>query len=406
MTDSLQVEDKFARKAMLYSVIVCLASTLFRILFISICTILSGEGGEFILFDNYNIVYYALDYSNGFITRGLAGALFGKAVMNMGVSVVLWVPIIKIIYSFCFYAMAFAAMKKYFRTDNTLCIMIAMMFMRPLYLNSSVMYVIKTDIFWYTCMIPILIVLWSDKRSKFALKMTVVLIFSIISMLFHQAFIFIFAPLVCAILLDKNEMKWLVVYGLIMCTVFVFLSKFCTGDYTEVRDMIMSNLEASGMWERIKPLASTLVTDDGTPCGIYYEYGDARISQLSGDDYNSQHLLELYTEFHIPIAMCLVGICGLSFGISLMTIGEYCKTILKHKLKSAFLASIFILPFISLILFTIDADRWLLMTLTSLNVFAIYVALKYGIRVPVKPKTCTLMFAAQLICIPFFVIRS
>lgn len=332
----------------------------------------SGQGNPFIMFDSYNIVYYALNYDNGFLSRALAGELFGKVVLSAGENIVYWSIIVKHIYSFIFFAILTYGIAKYSRDNNVLFLSV-LLFMRPFYLNSSAMYVLKTDIFWYISLVFIVVLLWKDKNKYFGIKMLFVVLLSIIAMLFHQAFIFIFAPLVCAILIDKKEPAWFLVYGFSMCAVFICLTKFGQGDYDIICEQVIGNLEEAGIWPHIKDLS--LKTSNGDLFSLYYEYNDSRLTQLK----NSPELAALYLGNHLPVALIVMFASSWSIIASLTVINKYCDSVLNNYLLKQLLTGVFLIPFIALLLLTIDADRWALMTLTSLNIFSMYVAIKHKV---------------------------
>lgn len=350
------------------------------------------DGGFFGMFDHYSLVYYAVDYSNGLLTRALAGELFGEALLSLGLQLPIWATVIKTVYTLVFYAFLWLLIKKYYNTDIKFAAMISIMFMRMLYLNSAGMYVIKTDIFWYACMIPIILLLWSDTEKHFNFKMIGVILSSGIAMLFHHSFIFVFAPLVCAFLIDKKRYKWFVGYGVFMIAVFLYLAKFCTGDYQAICNQVMTRFSDAGILTSIESLPNVMHAEDGNFSGLYYEYGDSRLTQI----YESELLRDLYFDYHLPICCIQLAIGCASVYLVFKILKIYFKDVLHSKWQSQILTLVFILPFIALAFFTIDIDRWALMTLTSLDIFAIYVCQKYNIRVNVNPKLVYTSFGVQM----------
>lgn len=341
--------------------------------------------------DIYDIPYYAVNYDNGLIIRGLAGELFGKFLLGFGDNFAVAIIVLKMIYTLVFCVMLIIFAKRYVTADPKLCAMICVMFMRPWYLNSAISYCAKPDIYWYLCMIPIVLCLWSNEEKYFNIKMIAVILFSFVAMLFHHSFIFIFAPLICAFLIEKKHYKWFVIYGCFMCAVFIFLIKFCTGDYETILDQVNSNLDNAGLLDVLNSLPHVMRGEDGNFAGLYYEYGTDRATQL----YHSEMLMSRYFADHIPIFGIQMSLSVLSLIVTFRVISIYCKTVLNNKWLSRLLAVIFILPFLALLIFTIDVDRWALQTLTGLNIFAIYLAKKYDIKIDMSLDTFGKMFIAQ-----------
>lgn len=361
----------------------------------------SSDFGFYDVYDNYDLPYYAINYDNGLIVRGLAGELFGNFLLSVGPDFAFVTILIKTAYIIFFAGIVIIAARRCDLSDHNLGMLIMLMFMRPFYLNSAVKYTIKADIFWYACILPVIFLLCFDNKKHFNLKMIVVLLCSTIAMLFHHSFIFIFSPLICAFLIEKKQYKWFAIYGVYMCALFLSLLLFFHGDYDLVKLQVMSNLESSGIWDCIEDNPNLWLLDDGSMAGLYYEYGADRLTQL----YESDDLQGMYSE-HVVLFFIQMGMSIFSLIYSIRIIHNYCRTVLKSKYLILLIISVFVLPFVALIFFTIDIDRWALMTLTSLNIFSLYLAKKYDIHVNIPAMIFYISFVVQMVVFPFMCFSS
>ena len=328
---------------------------------------MTGDG-LYAHFDLYGFLYYCVDYSNGIVTRGLGGAIIRPLFNNcsdfvLAFAIAKWV-MMAVIYLIII-GVLFYLIKK---SNNNIAILIGLISIRPFYLLSRG-YAIRTDHFWYVCLIFMIILLLKD--SKFNLRMVGVTLLSTICMLFHHAFIFIFAPLICLILFEKKQTKWFIAYGIIMCIEFLLLTFFGSGDYDYIVSHmvdVMSNLNCmdSTMWDCY---GDSVFYKNRLIEALEMEYNDSRATQIFtyGD--------LMYKYIHKTIPLCLVQIFSscMSFYLSLKVIHQQVK---KARFNKLFYVILF-LPFVVLCCFTIDIDRWYLMLLTTMNIFAIYLLNKY-----------------------------
>ena len=323
------------------------------------------------MFDLYGFLYFCVDYSNGLVSRGLCGEVTKLLFSNSTNFVVEFITIKSILIGILYSSIIGFGIWCYIKRKDTIVFALSFICIRPLYLLSKI-YTIRPDHFWYVCLFIIVILLFND--VKFNRNMILVLLLSIIAMLFHHAFIFVFSPLVCLILYDKKSMKWFLLYSGIMCIEFLLMTLLFKGDYQYICNHVVKLMHEFGLWDNY---GSSVFKSD-IISALDMEYNSSRLLQVV----SYPGLLEEYITKHIPLLgiYVLTG-CG-SLCFSWNIISNYAR----NGRSINFITMIIFLPFLMLLIFTVDCDRWFLMILTSLNIFSMYLLLKNKVTIDINFK--------------------
>lgn len=341
------------------------------------------------MFDAYGILYWTIDYSNGFLSRGLAGELFFDSISAISDNPAFNFVLCKVIYVLVLYATGVLILRKCIARDGNIAKYVAVLFIHTGYLTSFA-YGFRTDMFWYISLAISICLLWNhDESRSISLKMLIITALTVIAMMFHQAFIFIFAPLICVFLIDKKQKIWFIVYGITASLAFVLITIFGKGDYDIICQQAMSNLIDSGLFEQFDGAFEENIA------AFRYEYLDSRATQLMDPDLISQ-----YVYAHLP-CLCVHLILGFnSLLVSIFAIKDYIKTYVDNKYVKILIPIVFILPFVALLCFTIDCDRWFLQTMLSLNIFSLYVIVKKGVRPKLIDTLCSIAIIVNFVSLP------
>ena len=343
----------------------------------------------YLTFDLYGFLYFCVDYSNGIVPRGICGEI-GKLIFGNGnVDIPIFIVVVKTACIVLIFTFLISVLVYCYKKNHELAISTAMLFIRPFYFVSK-LYVVKPDHFWYLGLVFMIALLWKD--SHITVKTICVTVISTICMMFHHAFIFVFAPLICLLLFEKKCYKHMVAYGITMCIEFLLYSFVFTGNY----DYVVQH-------------AGDLLMQYGFPdVFLEYTHADHMIMALKCD-HQSNRFTQIFTEeilwkqyisYHIPfLVMYLAAGCS-SLYVSSRIISSYAK---EHKC-SWFVLSAFIVPFIFLLLFTVDCDRWALMYLTSMSIFAVYLLSKKKVSIKITESHILMLILAVVFqVIAFFV---
>lgn len=338
-------------------------------------------------FDLYGFLYFCVDYSKGIVPRGICGEI-GKLIFGSGnISVPTFVFVFKtVIIALMFLAMIFFLFYCY-KKNFELGIFVALLLFRPFYFLSK-LYVIKSDNFWYLGLIFIVLLLWND--SHITIKTVAVTLISTACMLFHHGFLFVFAPLVCLFLFEKKQYKHMFTYGVIMCIEFLLFSFVFKGDYEYIVTHAEELLRQYGMSES----SIEHMYDGDIILALQSDYQMSRFTQT----FEHKFLLGQYVHYHIPVMVMyiLASLAGVYAIWSV--ISKYTK---EHKCSLLVLAA-YIIPFLFLMLFTVDCDRWFLMYFMSASVFALYLVFKRNVKFEFKPIYISLLMSSVIFQIILF----
>ncbi len=170
--------------------------------------------------NSYTLTYYAINYDNGLISRGLIGEIFLLLGLTTKTEVV--IANIFIIFSLMFFISYVLNMlvKKY----NNYFILIALLFI----INTgsftfmySYLELGRLDIYIY--ILGILSLLCINKKKLFLIP-----IFSIIGMLIHESYLIWLSPMICMVLLyeysntkEKNYLKTFIINIIVLLSMFI-----------------------------------------------------------------------------------------------------------------------------------------------------------------------------------------
>lgn len=302
----------------------------------------------------YSFVYYFVDYSNGFITRGLIGTLFGFLLndnINFFNNFLKLNDILVIFWFSLLFLLLFLYVKKNKLDNYSNCFYLLFVFTTcTAFLDSYTS--LRLELFWCILLIPMLFILQKDFNT---INFLIICCFSLFCMIIHQGFIFVFAPLICVILLDKNRKKEFVMYGIFMCAIFLIFSCFCKVDFDYLLEHAYALIEKRGLNEYLSNYK------DYIEYALSLEYKLSRTEQMGV-------LWNEYITKHIPITL---GILVLNL-INLIITIKVIYNLIENKKNFIIYCIIFLLPFFMLLIFSIDCERWLLLLMQSLHLFVYY----------------------------------
>lgn len=328
-------------------------------------------------FDLYGFLYFCVDYSDGIVSRGLCGEITQLLFSNSTNFVVKFITFKVVLIGLLYLSIIIFGIYCFIKRKDMIVFALSLICIRPLYLLSK-FYSIRPDHFWYICLFIIIVLLFRDTKLNF--NMILITLISSVAMLFHHAFIFVFAPLICLVLYDKKATKWFYTYAGLMCVEFLLLTLCCKGDYQYICNHMIDAMHDFGLWD----LYGGSVFNDSIICALDMEYNSSRLFQVM----SYPGLLQEYVTRHIPLlGFNLIAACGsLIFSVKVITKYMYSQK------NTNMISAIILLPFIMLLLFTIDCDRWFLMTLTTLNLFSMYLLLKNKVDIVISKKWYYLFF--------------
>ncbi len=301
------------------------------------------------IIDYYNSATFLISYKNGFISRGFIGTIFNliplekfliaiAIVTGIGV-VVLTIFILKNVFQIFFE-----------RIDEPVCFWFLFMMcsntvLHFMFRNSHT----KMDLFWYLLFIPIFASFLNFEKNKIR-NIIFLFLFSIISILIHQAFIFVLAPFILILLWDINEKKILIPYILTIGITFFICQFLGKGNYELIAEEAFSK-------------ANTIFYDKRA---LNY------IQKMLLMEYKMsvfEHFKALKNEFlnvnlKLFFEMSLFNIINISILIRMLiyTYKEKLKLYLPFLLLSQF----------PLYLLTIDYERWLFLFLLNLQFLVVF----------------------------------
>lgn len=363
-----EYENIFKNKYFLILLAICFTDILSYLIF------WSQNNNIISLFDLYGFTYYCLDYSDGFITRGLAGTLFRDIILNFADLMVIDYQVSFLIHKFILICVVWlmiilgiSYVAKYNVSNMKILTLICF---HPMYIT-NIFYTIRTDMYWFISIGISVFLLMKD--TKLNIKMCVITLLSIIAMLFHHAFIFVYAPLICLILIDKKEKKWFLIYGIILCVAFIVISLLGACEYTYAANTVKGYLRELGFNETY--------AEESYLCGIAlkYEYEESRLTQVF-----SEFMLTEYKRHISKTIFLLIPLSLCSILTTRKIIKAYWTTENVTKFQKRISLTVILLPILALLVFTIDCDRWFTMILAYFNMYAIYLMTRYNIQITSK----------------------
>ncbi len=352
-----------------------------KLLFLSICLWLGLMYGEYCYiyviekdvnwFDLYGSVYLLIDYSKGLVPRGLLGEIFKHFMFSPGFHFVSSLMLMKTIFvgfMLCVFLVIFYKIVS--KRNIKDCFLLCMLFVHPFYLLSR-MYEIRNDAVWYLFLPLMLLVVW--KMQNKYLQFAILILCSTICMLSHQAFIFTFAPLICVLLLLQESYVEFFAYGIILVSEFLIINfGFRNYDYNDMVNLVYTKLA-------------------NTDAGRFFtqQYIDGAVEADLRGEYGTSHVTQIYTEEMYQILYRDINFPRLRFFV-IMSVASLIVTIkslyvwIRQNKKHLLLLGIILLPFVFLLCFTIDCERWFLMILLELNIIIGYLIYTKKIDVVVK----------------------
>ena len=318
------------------------------------------------IFDIWGCTYFFVDYSNGFLQRGLIGSLLLPFIDLFGTDFSSFLIISKI--GFLVVYLDFILYLVYNLLFKLSACNIALVFficVRPFYLLSRI-YALRVDNFWYVFIPIMLYCLYKEYKESYTF--IVLFLCTTLCMLCHQAFILTYAPLFCVLLLLLKYYKAFIGYCcsiLIEFFIIVFTPKY---DFGVLHNTVFEKIYSTNL----PLLLDNYILTDKVEGALYVVYN----SSVTGLWKNNSLQYE-YLYSHFPTLCWLVALSFISLLFSLLVIYNWQY----DKRKKVFFISILVIPFIVLLLFTIDCDRWFLMLLTELNIIAVWLLYKEKVQI-------------------------
>lgn len=341
-------------------------------------------------FDMYGSTYLFVDYSMGFVPRGLLGSLLKPFIEKNANHLVLSLVFMKVIFiGLLFSILLFVLYKIQKRVSLEGWLLICLISVRPFYLFSR-MYEIRNDNIWYL-FLPLM--LYAIQKETKQLNLVIILgLLSTICMLCHQAFIFTFAPLLCVLLVLKQYYKTFIGYGLLLSAELVGITCGATYDFNSLATTVFSRIYNTNL----PNIFTAKFTNWQISLALNYVYNSSVITQLQEETFlQTEYVEHLHTLVYLAVFSC-VSLC-----VSIYVLIKWQQD-WKKKLS---IVLILLLPMIVLAILTIDCDRWFLMLLTELNILAIYIVCYETIRDIKFNKLWYIVYVAESIasCFVFMV---
>lgn len=344
---------------------------------------------EFLLRKNtvnyYNAATFLISYKNGFISRGFIGTILNlipqqKYLIAIGLvtgigTVIFTAFLLKQVFHIFFE-----------RMDENVCYWFLFMMVSSAAFHFTFRHShTKMDLFWYLLFIPIFTSFLNFKEKKIR-NIIFLFLFSIISILIHQGFIFVIAPFIFVLLWDSDEKKILIPYALTIGITFLLCQFFGKGDFQLIATEALNKVntvfyyDQETAWGYIKKM-------------LYMEYSMSifeHFKVLKKEFINVNFKLFLYLS-----SLNILNIYVL-FKVFIYTFKN------KTKLYIPFLA----LTQLPLYLLTIDYERWFILFLLNLQLLIIY-KLRKGEKVEMlaPAKYMALFFVLNMIAVVYIQFR-
>ena len=323
------------------------------------------------MFDIYGAVYLFVDYSKGLIPRGLLGEILKYPISAYGIHFVDLLMLTKVIIVGCiFVCCAAVSYKVLMKQSVNNVFLLCMLSVHPLYLMSRI-YGIRNDNVWYL-FLPVMFWCIHSVKNVY-LKMIILIACSTVCMLCHHAFIFVFVPLICVFLILDGSYRLFLLYSIFMLFEFMVINfGFRNYSYTDTVSMVYDKINKTD----IVRLYSKEDIDTPVTLALYGEYGSSHMTQIFTDRF----YLREYIDKHFPRF-------GYYICFSLSSIIVVLKVFmawLKQNKRNWILLGIILLPFVFLLVFTVDCDRWFLMILFEMNILSMWLICRKTVDVAVK----------------------
>lgn len=184
--------------------------------------------------DHYNMTSYLITYKNGFISRGFIGTLYSIIPLNKFLSIMHILSLIYVTIIFIFILKnIISVLIKTFNNVNLTFLYVFMMTSSSIIYFTLHHYNTKLEIFWYLLFIPVFYSFLNLKKYKM-FKVCMIFIFSIISVLIHQGFVFILMPFIMILFWEENEKKICIFYMFIVGIIFLICQFLGKGNAEEI----------------------------------------------------------------------------------------------------------------------------------------------------------------------------
>lgn len=317
-------------------------------------------------FDVYGLTYFFLDYSQGFIPRGFFGEVIKPFVTahydNLYHTLLYYKVILAGVYVVGI-SFVFIKLSKKLELSTFLIVMFA--FIHPYYFFDRT-YSFRTDN-WWEILVPLMVLGLYKSKSKIV-DISLILVLSTICMLCHHAFIFVFAPLICAILLLKKEYTLFFVYGFVLAIEFCILSFGVSYDAEALYQMVIDKVNQTDL---IREFSSKRLSGY-IGWAITLEFLSTHATQLR----NNEQLLSEYPVHIMSLVACLFFSL-----ISLRTIIKVLKEWVKQSKFNILSILMMTVPYFCLLAFTIDCERWFMLYLMSFGILVIWLVCKEKIQI-------------------------